>query len=100
MAEAIDATPYGRGTPQNTQVVRGAALTALVFAATLFGGARAFGGDALPNVLNNYEADSLGATVARLGTGVARRHASEGGRLAPRAVDGVGRAPCHSPCQP
>ena len=54
----------------NTQVVRGAALTALVFAATLFGGARAFGSNALPNVLNNYEADSLGATVARLGTGV------------------------------
>ena len=54
-----------------TQVVRGAALTALVFAATLFGGARAFGSNALPNVLNNYEADSLGATVARLGTGVA-----------------------------
>ena len=56
---------------KTTQVVRGAALTALVFAATLFGGARAFGSNALPNVLNNYEADSLGATVARLGTGVA-----------------------------
>ena len=27
--------------------------------------------NALPNVLNNYDADSLGATVARLGTGVA-----------------------------
>ena len=77
--------PYWRGTrsraakncacrltkKKTTQVVRGAALTALVFAATLFGGARAFGANALPNVLNNYDADSLGATVARLGTGVA-----------------------------
>ena len=60
-----------RLTKKTTQVVRGAALTALVFAATLFGGARAFGANALPNVLNNYDADSLGATVARLGTGVA-----------------------------
>ena len=69
-----DAQPPHRRTDahkNNTQVVRGAALTALVFAATLFGGARAFGSNALPNVLNNYEADSLGATVARLGTGVA-----------------------------
>lgn len=62
-----------RRTPDKfrTAVVRGAALTALVFAATLFGGARAFGDAALPNVLNNYDADSAGATVARLGTGVA-----------------------------
>ena len=64
-------TAHADSQKKTTQVVRGAALTALVFAATLFGGARAFGSNALPNVLNNYEADSLGATVARLGTGVA-----------------------------
>ena len=71
LLDGVRVAPTPSTPHKNTQVVRGAALTALVFAATLFGGARAFGANALPNVLNNYEADSLGATVARLGTGVA-----------------------------
>ena len=48
----------------------GAALTALVFAGTLFGGVAAFGADSLPNLLNNFS-DTAGAALARLGTGVA-----------------------------
>jgi len=48
----------------------GCAVTGLVFACTLFGGARAFGAAAQPNVLNNF-GGGPGAACARLGTGVA-----------------------------
>ncbi|KAH8068655.1 hypothetical protein JL721_6514 [Aureococcus anophagefferens] len=48
----------------------GALATAVVFGCTLFGGVAAFGGAALPNVLNNF-GDTGGAALARLGTGVA-----------------------------